>query len=138
MAVTPPEPPHWLRLQDVRVDLRKLFLKLGAAATKAGVAASTGTWAAGAGAIITDLFGAAEAVSRDTPPEALAWRLLRRSLTRALAELGRVDKADRGHRGRIHHRCGGGWCPGGRSGSHRRYSPGDGRCPDGMGGGWWP
>jgi hypothetical protein len=33
------------------------------------------------------VFGAAEAVSHDTPPEALAWRLLRQSLTRALAEL---------------------------------------------------
>ena len=95
MAVTPQEPPKWLRLQDVRVDLKRLFLKLGEAAAKAGVAAATGKWATGAGGIITSVFGAAEAVSHDTPPETLAWLLLRRSLTRALAELVAESLSDR-------------------------------------------
>ncbi len=75
-------------------DSKKLFVKLGAVAARAGVAAANGTWATAAGAIITDLSGAAEAVSRDTPPEALAWRLLRRFLTRALAEMVAESLAD--------------------------------------------
>src|SRR5215212_467386 len=94
MAVTPQEPQQWLRPQDVRVDLKRLFLKLGEVATRAGVAFATGTWAAGAGGIITAAFGAAEAVSFDTRPEMLVWRLLRRSLTRALAELVAESLAD--------------------------------------------
>jgi hypothetical protein len=55
--------------------------------TSAGLAFGTGTWASSAGGIIPAAFGAAEAVPHDTPPETLAWRLLRQSLTRALAEL---------------------------------------------------
>jgi NAD(P)-binding Rossmann-like domain len=47
----------------------KLFVKLGAVGARAGVAASTGIWAAGPGAIITELFGAEEAISGPSMPE---------------------------------------------------------------------
>src|SRR4051812_16137291 len=66
MAIMPHEPPKGLRLNDVRVDLKRLFLKLGEVATRAGISAATGTWVAGAGGIITAAFAAADTVFRDT------------------------------------------------------------------------
>jgi uncharacterized protein YjbI with pentapeptide repeats len=86
MSVTAQEPPK-LRLADIRVDLKKLFLKLGEAATRAGLGTATGDWKGVAGGIITAAFGAAEAVSFEKPPEVLAWELIRNGLTRALGEL---------------------------------------------------
>jgi uncharacterized protein YjbI with pentapeptide repeats len=86
MSVTAQEPPK-LRLTDIRVDLKKLFLKLGEAATRAGLGTATGDWKGVAGGIITAAFGAAEAVSVEKPPEVLAWELIRNGLTGALGEL---------------------------------------------------
>jgi hypothetical protein len=87
MAITPRGSAKWLRLQDVRVDVKRLFLKLGEVAVRGGIAYGTGTWVSSAGGIITAAFGAAETVGDDTLPETLAWRLLRQALAKAVAEL---------------------------------------------------
>jgi uncharacterized protein YjbI with pentapeptide repeats len=74
-------------LADVRVDLKKLFLRLGEATARVGLGKATGDWKGVAGGIITAVFGAMEAFSTKTPPGVLAWQLIRNGLTRALGEL---------------------------------------------------
>ena len=86
MSVTVQELPR-LRLADVRIDLKKLFLKLGEATTRVALGTVTGDWKGAAGGIITAAFGAADAVSLDRSPGVLAWELIRNGLTRALGEL---------------------------------------------------
>jgi hypothetical protein len=86
MSVTAQEPPR-LRLADVHIDLKKLFLKLGEATTRAALAKATGDWKGAAGGVIAAVFAAAEAVSLEKSPSALAWELIRNGLTRALGEL---------------------------------------------------
>src|SRR5882762_2870198 len=77
--------PRSFRLSSVRVDLKKLFAKLGEAAAYAALVS------AGSPESIAKMVGAAvgslEAFSIDTPMEVRAWRLVHGALARALAEL---------------------------------------------------
>ena len=87
----PLSPPRLFRLQDVRLDLKKLFTKLGEAVVKAKVALAKGDPTSGmaeaVGAIVGGALGAAEAISYKLSQEELAWRLVHRALTKALGEL---------------------------------------------------
>jgi len=84
----PLSPPRLFRLQDVRLDLKKLFTKLGEAVVKAKVALAKGDPTSGmaeaVGAIVGGALGAAEAISYKLSQEELAWRLVHRALTKAL------------------------------------------------------
>jgi hypothetical protein len=95
MSVTAQEPPQ-LRLTDIHIDLKKLFLRLGEAIARIGLAKATGDWKGAAGGIVTGAFGAMEAVSLETKPSVLAWELVRNGLARAIGELTAESLTDRG------------------------------------------
>jgi uncharacterized protein YjbI with pentapeptide repeats len=105
MAISVSKPPLLLRLNEVTVDLKKLFLKMTEAVTRAGVAYATGDWKGTATGLITSAFGAAEAASLETPPETLAWQLIRGGISRGIADLvselrdgvGAIAQGDRNH-----------------------------------------
>jgi hypothetical protein len=78
-------PPKAFDLQNVRIDLRKLFSKLSEAAVHGGLAAVGKPDAAVKAA--TSMVGAAEALSLKTPPADLAWHLVRTALAKAMEEL---------------------------------------------------
>src|ERR1700738_3528113 len=78
-------PPRRFQLSAVRVDLKKLFIKLGEAAVH-GAQAVAGQGESVGKLLITAL-GAVEAFSIDTPTEVRAWQLVHRAMTRALGAL---------------------------------------------------
>src|SRR5262245_2375703 len=79
------EKPKAFQLRSVRIDLKKLFAKLGEAAAHSALAT------AGHGDSVAKLAGAAvgsvEAFSIATPIEVRAWRLIHGAFARALGEL---------------------------------------------------
>jgi NACHT conflict system protein len=96
-------PPVRLRLQDVRIDVKRLFLSLSEAIVQAKVALASGE-ASGFGHVIRALFHSVEAISVATPPESLGWQLVQRAIMRAVSELvvqtlaGRIPyKGDQDH-----------------------------------------
>jgi uncharacterized protein YjbI with pentapeptide repeats len=77
--------PRRFNLDGVRLDLRKLFVKL-VDAIGHGVVASTGKIESIPN-VISSLVGTIEAFDNDTPLETVGWNLIYRSLVAAVAEL---------------------------------------------------
>ena len=77
--------PKSFRLSSVRVDLKKLFAKLGEAAVHTAFASAGNTKSIGK--LVGAAVGSLEAFSIETPIEVRAWRLVQGALARALAEL---------------------------------------------------
>jgi hypothetical protein len=77
--------PTWFRLPSVRVDLKRLFIKLGEA-TAHGALAITGHGASISKSVVSAI-GTLEAFSIHTPLESRAWQLIHRATARALGQL---------------------------------------------------
>ncbi len=80
------QPPTGFRLKDVKLDLKKLFVKAGEAVVQAGAALALGQAGTVRGAI-SAVFGTADAVTVTTPIEVVAWHLVRGAIGRAVAAL---------------------------------------------------
>jgi hypothetical protein len=72
-------------LPQVKADCRQILLKLTQAAVQGGGALFG--YPGSLSSAITSLFGAAEAIRIDTPPERLAWYLVHEALKQALTDL---------------------------------------------------
>lgn len=81
----PIERPRRFGLQGVKLDLRKLFLKL-AEAIAHGTSAATGKIDS-IPKVVTAILGTIEAVNKEAPPEVLGWNLIYRALVGSITEL---------------------------------------------------